>query len=171
METWHLCVQREEELPPHNHHSQQICQVLSGENVWFCLMPTFPDCFPTAGSSTPRGWPSGLTASWTSRTSPWIARDVLLKSGHVSEQTLIKRKTSEHSPLVGYTNNDLLYQWTAGRGVNIASDMKLSQFDLISTPTGNETVRLNHGKKDPIYTFRLFSVFSSGSFPSNLNQP
>ena len=64
------------------------------------------------------------------------------------EQTLIKRQTSEYSPLVGYTRNDLLYQWTAGRGVNIASDMKLSQFDLISTPTGNETVRLNHGKKN-----------------------
>ena len=26
------------------------------------------------------------------------------------------------------------------------SDMKLSQFDLISTPTGNETVSLNHGE-------------------------
>ena len=49
------------------------------------------------------------------------------------------------SSLVGYSASDLMYQWTAGRGVNIASDMKLSQFDLISTPTGNETVRLNHG--------------------------
>ena len=80
---------------------------------------------------------------------------------------------------VGYTARDLVYQWTAGRGVNIAryrhgvmvmtpsmmtqyddtynvtmtpsmmthcSDMKLSQFDLISTPTGNETVSLNHGE-------------------------
>merc|ERR1719422_1221798 len=50
----------------------------------------------------------------------------------------------------GYTKNDLVYQWTAGRGVNIASDMKLSQFDLISTPTGNETVRLNHGDHSPL---------------------
>ena len=47
---------------------------------------------------------------------------------------------------VGCTSNDLIYQWTAGRGVNIASDMKLSQFDLISTPTGNETHFLNHGE-------------------------
>ena len=47
---------------------------------------------------------------------------------------------------VGYNSNDLIYQWTAGRGVNIASDMKLSQFDLISTPTGNETHFLNHGE-------------------------
>ena len=29
--------------------------------------------------------------------------------------------------LVGYTTADVVYQWTAGRGVNIASDMKLSQ--------------------------------------------
>ena len=49
---------------------------------------------------------------------------------------------------VGYTSSDLTYQWTAGRGVNIASDMKLSQFDLISTPTGNETTYLNHGEED-----------------------
>ena len=46
---------------------------------------------------------------------------------------------------VAYTSTDLTYQWTAGRGVNIASDMKLSQFDLISTPTGNETMVINHG--------------------------
>ena len=113
-------------------------------NVWFCLMPTYPDCFLTAGSSTPSGWPSGLTASWISRTSLWIAKDVLWRSDHVSK--LLYIKTSDYSCLVGYTRSDLLYQWTAGRGVNIASDMKLSQFDLISTPTGNETVRLNHGK-------------------------
>ena len=49
--------------------------------------------------------------------------------------------------LVAYTNSDLTYQWTAGRGVTIASDMKLSQFDLISTPTGNETMTINHGKR------------------------
>ena len=24
-----------------------------GKVFWFCLMPTYPDCFPTAGSSTP----------------------------------------------------------------------------------------------------------------------
>ena len=39
----------------------------------------------------------------------------------------------------GYTDQDVVYRWTSGRGVNIASDMKLSQFDLISTPTGNAT--------------------------------
>ncbi len=47
--------------------------------------------------------------------------------------------------IVGYTNNDLVYRWTEGRGVNIASDMKLSQFDLISTPMGNATTFLNKG--------------------------
>ena len=46
--------------------------------------------------------------------------------------------------------------------------MKLSQFDLISTPTGNETVRLNHGK-NRTYIYSDFSL--SASFPSNLNQP
>ena len=66
------------------------------------------------------------------------------------KQTLIERNTSEfliaYVPLlVGYTRSDLLYQWTAGRGVNIASDMKLSQFDLISTPTGTETTLRNRG--------------------------
>ena len=34
----------------------------------------------------------------------------------------------------------------SGDGVNIASDMKLSQFDLISTPTGVETTLRNKGK-------------------------
>ena len=47
--------------------------------------------------------------------------------------------------IVGYTSDDVLYKWTTGRGVNIASDMKLSQFDLISTPTGNETTLRNRG--------------------------
>ena len=49
---------------------------------------------------------------------------------------------------VGYTAQDILYRWTAGRGVNIASDMKLSQFDLISTPTGNETTLRSKGMKE-----------------------
>ena len=47
---------------------------------------------------------------------------------------------------VGYSERDVLYRWTKGRGVNIASDMKLSQFDLIQTPTGNATTIVNKGK-------------------------
>ena len=47
---------------------------------------------------------------------------------------------------VGYSERDVLYRWTIGRGVNIASDMKLSQFDLIQTPTGNATTIVNKGK-------------------------
>ena len=46
---------------------------------------------------------------------------------------------------VGYSERDVLYRWTKGRGVNIASDMKLSQFDLIQTPTGNATTIVNKG--------------------------
>ena len=45
----------------------------------------------------------------------------------------------------GYTSQDVSYNWTTGRGVNIASDMKLSQFDLIATPTGNETTERSKG--------------------------
>lgn len=48
---------------------------------------------------------------------------------------------------VGYTKAEVFYQWTSGRGVNIASDMKLSQFDLISTPTGNGTFAINRGQQ------------------------
>ena len=48
--------------------------------------------------------------------------------------------------LVGYSKDDVEYRWTKGRGVNIASDMKMSQFDLIKTPTGNATVEVNKGK-------------------------
>ena len=48
---------------------------------------------------------------------------------------------------VGYTADDVSYRWTTGRGVNIASDMKLSQFDLISTPTGNETTYRSKGEQ------------------------
>ena len=47
--------------------------------------------------------------------------------------------------VVGYTDQDVSYNWTTGRGVNIASDMKLSQFDLIATPTGNETTERSKG--------------------------
>ena len=47
---------------------------------------------------------------------------------------------------VGYTIKDLNYEWTSGHGVNIATDMKLSQFDLISAPTGNSTMNVNKGK-------------------------
>ena len=47
---------------------------------------------------------------------------------------------------VGYSKDDVEYRWTKGRGVNIASDMKMSQFDLIKTPTGNATVEVNKGK-------------------------
>ena len=73
-------------------------------------------------------------------------------------ESCIKMSTSDYSHLVGYTKSDLMYQWTAGRGVNIASDMKLSQFDLISTPTGNETVTLNHGETFLAAFTRLISI-------------
>ncbi|XP_066154466.1 gamma-aminobutyric acid receptor alpha-like [Euwallacea fornicatus] len=39
----------------------------------------------------------------------------------------------------GYTKKDVLYRWNSARQVAIAEDMKLSQFDLIDTPAGNQT--------------------------------
>ncbi|XP_050299183.1 gamma-aminobutyric acid receptor alpha-like isoform X2 [Anthonomus grandis grandis] len=39
----------------------------------------------------------------------------------------------------GYTNKDVIYTWNSARQVAIAEDMKLSQFDLIDTPAGNQT--------------------------------
>ncbi|XP_023347650.1 gamma-aminobutyric acid receptor alpha-like, partial [Eurytemora carolleeae] len=45
----------------------------------------------------------------------------------------------------GYGIEDIKYEWSKENGVNIAADMKLSQFDLISTLTGNSTTKLNDG--------------------------
>ncbi|XP_059079847.1 gamma-aminobutyric acid receptor subunit alpha-3-like [Tigriopus californicus] len=64
----------------------------------------------------------------------------------LSDFPMDKQKCPLQIGSFGYTINDVIYQWTAGRGVNIASDMKLSQFDLISTPTGNSTTFLNKGR-------------------------
>ena len=59
---------------------------------------------------------------------------------------------------VGYSERDVLYRWTKGRGVNIASDMKLSQFDLIQTPTGNATTIVNKGFELSQYKTRLHDL-------------
>ena len=52
----------------------------------------------------------------------------------------------------GYMTKDIVYEWSpsmgsfnAESGVSIASNMKLSQFDLIETPTDNATLSLNKG--------------------------
>ncbi|XP_046993798.1 gamma-aminobutyric acid receptor alpha-like [Schistocerca americana] len=39
----------------------------------------------------------------------------------------------------GYTTTDVVYRWNRQRTVAIAEDMKLSQFDLIATPSANQT--------------------------------
>ncbi|XP_035708502.1 gamma-aminobutyric acid receptor alpha-like isoform X3 [Folsomia candida] len=46
----------------------------------------------------------------------------------------------------GYTISDVLYRWNANRTVDIALDMKMSQFDLISTPSGNGTEKMKLGE-------------------------
>ncbi|CAG7836763.1 unnamed protein product [Allacma fusca] len=54
---------------------------------------------------------------------------------------------------VGYTTRDLIYRWNSNRHVEIAPDMKMSQFDLISTPSGNVTDFLKSGE----YSFLVVS--------------
>ncbi|KAJ9596975.1 hypothetical protein L9F63_012005, partial [Diploptera punctata] len=46
----------------------------------------------------------------------------------------------------GYTTNDVVYRWNRARQVAIAEDMKLSQFDLIATPSANQTDILQSGE-------------------------
>ncbi|XP_059487386.1 gamma-aminobutyric acid receptor alpha-like isoform X2 [Neocloeon triangulifer] len=46
----------------------------------------------------------------------------------------------------GYTTQDVLYRWNPARQVAIADDMKLSQFDLIANPAGNQTDVLKAGE-------------------------
>ena len=61
---------------------------------------------------------------------------------------------------VGYTTNDVVYRWNKARQVAIAEDMKLSQFDLIATPSANQTDILQSGRTDvAICTFCKYSMF------------
>ncbi|XP_049861517.1 gamma-aminobutyric acid receptor alpha-like [Schistocerca gregaria] len=46
----------------------------------------------------------------------------------------------------GYTTTDVVYRWNRQRTVAIAEDMKLSQFDLIATPSANQTDVLKSGE-------------------------
>ncbi|GBM74175.1 hypothetical protein AVEN_188174-1 [Araneus ventricosus] len=46
---------------------------------------------------------------------------------------------------VGYSDRDIQYKWNPARSVVIASDMKLSMFDVTDTPTGNLTEEQRKG--------------------------
>ncbi|XP_024083752.1 gamma-aminobutyric acid receptor alpha-like isoform X2 [Cimex lectularius] len=46
----------------------------------------------------------------------------------------------------GYTIKDVVYKWKMGTEVDIAKDMKLSQFDLIGNPSANQTDQLKSGR-------------------------
>lgn len=46
---------------------------------------------------------------------------------------------------VGYSSRDVLYKWNPKRTVKIASDMRMSQFDLTSFHTGNVTGPIRTG--------------------------
>ena len=58
----------------------------------------------------------------------------------------------------GYNMSQVEYQWTRGGGVNISTDMKLPQFDLISSTISNETVTFNKGQYH--YKLRTFSILT-----------
>ena len=63
----------------------------------------------------------------------------------------------------GYMTKDIIYEWDKEyfpneeneSGVSIASNMKLSQFDLIETPIDNATLRVNKGN-----IFILWDIFN-----------
>ena len=63
----------------------------------------------------------------------------------------------------GYMTKDIIYEWDKEyfpneeneSGVSIASNMKLSQFDLIETPIDNATLRVNKGN-----IFVLWDIFN-----------
>ena len=48
----------------------------------------------------------------------------------------------------GYSARDVAYVWTHGNGksIKMASDMTLSQFDLVGIPANNETAKRPGGK-------------------------
>lgn len=67
---------------------------------------------------------------------------------------------------VGYTSADVLYKWkNPTKAVEIAVDMKLSQFDLVKCPGANMTDRVGHSRTDrnsdePIsYVCKFFFFF------------
>lgn len=55
--------------------------------------------------------------------------------------------------LVGYSERDIQYKWNPARSVVIASDMKLSMFDVTDTPTGNLTERQRKGKGEITFEY------------------
>nr|CAD7202588.1 unnamed protein product [Timema douglasi] len=65
-------------------------------------------------------------------------------------QQVAYHQAGRRAPLlkVGYTVGDVVYRWNKARQVAIAEDMKLSQFDLIATPSANQTDQLKSGRAD-----------------------
>lgn len=58
----------------------------------------------------------------------------------------------------------MIYRWKAdaAKPVDIAADMKMSQFDLISTPSGNATDTLKSGER--VFNVILTLVFILDDF-------
>lgn len=90
-------------------------------------------CFP--------GWHLSSPVPWIWKTSPWTARRVRCSLKAVSSsffmqclKTFWSRHTLTHplslSPLVGYTMNDLIFEWLDVGAVQVADDLMLPQFVL-----------------------------------------
>lgn len=62
---------------------------------------------------------------------------------------------------VAYSQKDALYRWNENRQIVIATGMKMSQFDLVSTPVTNYTLRFKHG-----IFFLMIPIFQLGEFLS-----
>ncbi|GFU53517.1 transposable element Tcb2 transposase [Trichonephila clavipes] len=54
-----------------------------------------------------------------------------------------------YSYAIGYSDRDIQYKWNPARSVVIASDMKLSMFDVTDTPTGNFSENRRKAKVAP----------------------
>lgn len=57
---------------------------------------------------------------------------------------------------VAYTQSEAIYRWNKDRQIVIASGMKMSQFDLVSTPVSNYTISFKHGINIPPDRFNLY---------------
>ena len=94
--------------------------------------------------------PSGMQPCFPSSTRQTRA-SLSLTGSSLSPLNLHTRthtRTNNITPAVGYSARDVVYRWNPKRTVVIASDMKMSQYDLKRMRTGNVTgpVRTGTGK-------------------------
>ncbi|GAB6027320.1 hypothetical protein CHUAL_001603 [Chamberlinius hualienensis] len=64
----------------------------------------------------------------------------------------------------GYTTKDALYSWNLMRQVTIANDMKMSQFDLVSTPFSNLTIHAKNSGEHSVLVVTFYLRRHTGYF-------